>query len=127
MWPGDFSHSKRPKLPVSAPRIVSHALPGACLGHVSSRQTRREIKMNAVAEIQAMRVNTYDGTSPQEAVRFIRDKGAQIVDIRFTDLLGTWQHFSIPATHFTEDAFVDGLPFDGSSIRGFQSINESDM
>ena len=83
--------------------------------------------MNAVAEIQAMRVNTYDGTSPQEAVRFIRDNGAQIVDIRFTDLLGTWQHFSIPATHFTEDVFVDGLPFDGSSIRGFQAINESDM
>ena len=83
--------------------------------------------MNAVAEIQAMRVNTYDGTSPQEAVRFIRDNGAQIVDIRFTDLLGTWQHFSIPATHFTEEVFVDGLPFDGSSIRGFQAINESDM
>lgn len=83
--------------------------------------------MNAVAEIQAMRVNVYDGTSPQEAVRFVRDNGAQMVDIRFTDLLGTWQHFSIPATHFTEDAFVDGLPFDGSSIRGFQSINESDM
>jgi glutamine synthetase len=83
--------------------------------------------MNAVEEIQAMRVNTYEGSSPQEAVRFVRDNGAQMVDIRFTDLLGTWQHFSIPATHFTEDAFVDGLPFDGSSIRGFQSINESDM
>lgn len=64
---------------------------------------------------------------PKDAVAFVKDNDALIVDVRFTDLLGTWQHFSIPAAHFTEDAFEDGLPFDGSSIRGFQAINESDM
>lgn len=64
---------------------------------------------------------------PKDAVSFVKDNDALIVDVRFTDLLGTWQHFSIPATHFTEEAFEDGLPFDGSSIRGFQSIHESDM
>lgn len=64
---------------------------------------------------------------PKEAVQFIKDNGAQIVDIRFTDLFGTWQHFSIPAADFTEDVIEDGLGFDGSSIRGFQSIHESDM
>ena len=50
---------------------------------------------------------------PKDAVAFVKENDALIVDIRFTDLLGTWQHFSIPATHFTEDAFEDGLPFDG--------------
>ncbi len=54
-------------------------------------------------------------------------KGVQMVDLRFVDLPGTWQHFSIPATEFSEDIFEDGIGFDGSSIRGFQMIHESDM
>ena len=65
--------------------------------------------------------------SPKEAVKFVTENGAQFVDIRFTDLLGIWHHFSIPVNHFTEDKFEDGLAFDGSSIKGFQTINESDM
>jgi len=65
--------------------------------------------------------------TPKDAVNFATENDAQIVDIRFTDLLGTWQHFSIHVNHFTEDKFEDGLAFDGSSIRGFQAINESDM
>ena len=63
----------------------------------------------------------------KDAVRFVQENEAQIVDIRFTDLLGTWQHFSIPAGDFSTDMFDDGIGFDGSSIRGFQTINESDM
>ncbi len=51
----------------------------------------------------------------------------QMVDLRFTDLPGTWQHFSIPAGELTESLFEDGIGFDGSSIRGFQEIHESDM
>jgi len=51
----------------------------------------------------------------------------KIVDLRFTDLPGTWQHFSIPARELTEELFEDGIGFDGSSIRGFQEIHESDM
>src|SRR5439155_21806986 len=53
--------------------------------------------------------------------------GVQVVDLRFTDLPGTWQHFSIPLKELTEDLFAEGIGFDGSSIRGFQAINESDM
>jgi glutamine synthetase len=49
------------------------------------------------------------------------------VDLRFIDVPGTWQHFSMPVNAFEEDAFADGLGFDGSSVRGFQVINESDM
>lgn len=49
------------------------------------------------------------------------------VDIRFTDLPGAWQHFTIPVDQLTEGVFEDGLSFDGSSIRGFQEIQESDM
>jgi glutamine synthetase len=65
--------------------------------------------------------------TPKDAVAFVKENDAQIVDIRFTDLLGTWQHFSIAGVDFTEEVFENGLGFDGSSIRGFQSINESDM
>ena len=65
--------------------------------------------------------------SPKDAVNEVKKFEAQIVDIRFTDLFGMWHHFSIPAVDFTEELFEDGLGFDGSSIRGFQSINESDM
>lgn len=65
--------------------------------------------------------------SPKEAVQFVTENGAQFVDIRFTDLIGVWQHFSVPVNHFNEDKFEDGFAFDGSSIKGFQTINESDM
>ena len=51
----------------------------------------------------------------------------EIVDLKFIDMPGLWQHFSIPAAELTEELFEDGIGFDGSSIRGFQAINESDM
>jgi len=54
-------------------------------------------------------------------------KEVQMVDLRFTDLPGIWQHFSIPARELTEELFEEGIGFDGSSIRGFQEIHESDM
>ncbi len=54
-------------------------------------------------------------------------KNVKIVDLRFVDLPGTWQHFSIPAHRLNTELFEDGIPFDGSSIRGFQEIHESDM
>jgi glutamine synthetase len=66
-------------------------------------------------------------TSPADVIRRAKEAGVQIVDVRFTDLPGTWQHFSIPLKELEEDTFKDGLGFDGSSIRGFQAINESDM
>ena len=52
--------------------------------------------------------------------------GIKMVDLRFVDLPGTWQHFSIPASELTESLFEDGIGFDGSSIRGFQEIHESE-
>ena len=62
-----------------------------------------------------------------EVVQLTKDEGVEIVDIRFCDLPGLMQHFSVPAHELTEDVFVEGLGFDGSSIRGFQEIQESDM
>ena len=50
-----------------------------------------------------------------------------MVDLRFTDMPGTWQHFSIPVRQLDADLFADGIGFDGSSIRGFKEIHESDM
>src|SRR5215207_785042 len=66
-------------------------------------------------------------TSPDEVAAYIRDNDVEYVDVRFCDLPGVMQHFTIPASTFGEDTFSDGLGFDGSSIRGFQAINESDM
>ena len=65
--------------------------------------------------------------TPSEVVAFAKKKEVKIVDFKFTDLPGMWQHFSIPASKLEEDLFEEGIGFDGSSIRGFQAINESDM
>ena len=62
-----------------------------------------------------------------EVLRFIKDEDVQFVDVRFCDLPGVMQHFNVPAQSVDEDIFTDGVGFDGSSIRGFQAINESDM
>ena len=65
--------------------------------------------------------------TPSDVVALAKEKEVKIVDFKFMDLPGMWQHFSIPATELKEDMFEEGLGFDGSSIRGFQAINESDM
>src|SRR5437879_727403 len=66
-------------------------------------------------------------TSPKEAIAFARQAGVKMVDVKFVGLPGSWQHFSFPVGEFEEDQFSEGLGFDGSSIRGFQKIHESDM
>src|SRR5262245_11011438 len=65
--------------------------------------------------------------SAKDAIKLANEQGDKIVVIRFIDLPGMWQHFSIPASELTEDLFEEGIGFDGSSIRGFQTIDESDM
>ncbi len=62
-----------------------------------------------------------------DALKLVKDSGAAVVDLRFCDLPGLMQHFSMPAHELTEDVFTEGSGFDGSSIRGFQEIQESDM
>ena len=65
--------------------------------------------------------------TPAEVLRLCRENDVKAVDLRFVDLLGTWHHTTIPVKKLDEDVFEDGLGFDGSSIRGWQAINESDM
>ncbi|MGB3728431.1 MAG: type I glutamate--ammonia ligase, partial [Thermodesulfobacteriota bacterium] len=64
---------------------------------------------------------------PADVVKMIKDNGVLIVDFRFLDFIGMWQHFSISVKEFSASMFEEGLGFDGSSIRGWQSINASDM
>ena len=66
-------------------------------------------------------------SSSDEILSFIKNEGVEFVDVRFTDLPGVQQHFNVPASGFTQDAFTDGLMFDGSSIRGFAAIHKSDL
>ena len=63
----------------------------------------------------------------REVLEFVKKHKVQIVDLKFVDLIGTWQHFSIPTSELTEDLFRDGSGLDGSSIRGWKAINNSDM
>jgi len=65
--------------------------------------------------------------TPRELVNFIQKEKVEVVDLRFMDFPGLWQHFSVPAREMKEETFEKGLGFDGSSIRGWQAINESDM
>ena len=65
--------------------------------------------------------------NPKELLKFVNDEGIKMIDLRFVDLPGLWQHFSIISKEVDEDMFEEGVGFDGSSIRGFQEIQESDM
>ena len=67
------------------------------------------------------------GLTPKDVVAKIRDEKIRAIDIRFSDLLGQWQHFTLPANMVDEASFTDGFGFDGSSIRGWKAIDESDM
>ena len=66
-------------------------------------------------------------STPQGVIQYAKENQVRIVDYRFIDMPGSWQHFSVPMEDLEEDVFEDGVGFDGSSIRGFQKIHESDM
>ena len=63
----------------------------------------------------------------KEIIELCKKNGAAMIDLKFVDLPGTWQHFTVPLDQFDEKVFAEGVGFDGSSIRGFKAINESDM
>ena len=63
----------------------------------------------------------------REVLEYAKKNKVQVVDMKFIDLIGTWQHFTIPSSELTEDLFKDGSGLDGSSIRGWKAINNSDM
>ena len=66
-------------------------------------------------------------STPDEVIDYAEKRGLRIVDYKFTDLLGRWHHFSMPIHHLDRSVFDEGLGFDGSSIRAFQTIHQSDM
>src|SRR5438067_3156609 len=66
-------------------------------------------------------------STPKSVLDMAKKTGARMVDIKFVDTFGTWQHFSCPIRELTEDVFTEGYGFDGSSIRGWKSIEASDM
>ena len=81
-----------------------------------------------MSELESKRyIEAGTDASPEAALEFADSVAAKIVDLKFTDLLGTWQHVSRSMSSFSADDFDEGLGFDGSSIRGWQGIAESDM
>src|SRR5437868_8184863 len=102
-------------------------------------------RQTAVSRIEASRISACNGgnvsmaidqgvrskretrADAQSVIDLAHKQGLKIVDLKFIDLIGTWQHFSIPVQELTKGLFSEGIGFDGSSIRGFQQIHESDM
>src|SRR6188474_2739423 len=78
-------------------------------------------------EIDKPRGRTVQCEGPEELIELAQKQGIDMVDLKFTDLPGTWQHMQMPLEALEADAFTAGIGFDGSSIRGFQTIDESDM
>src|SRR5215217_6165893 len=74
-----------------------------------------------------MQVSADAAPTPDDVVAFANEHQVALVDLKFTDLPGTWQHFAVAARELGEGLLTEGAGFDGSSIRGFQEINESDM
>ena len=65
--------------------------------------------------------------TPEKVLAMAKENSVKVVDLRFMDFPGMWQHFTVPISELTEESFEDGFGFDGSSIRGWQPINASDM
>ena len=65
--------------------------------------------------------------SPQDVLSQIKDEGIELIDLKFTDIHGKWQHLTLTSDMIEEESFTEGLAFDGSSIRGWKAINASDM
>ncbi len=66
-------------------------------------------------------------STPKQVLELAKTAGAKMVDVKFVDTFGTWQHFSVPVAELTAEVFEEGFGFDGSSIRGWKSIEASDM
>src|SRR5438132_5987797 len=114
----------RPPPKAGAEATEPHDSPGV-VGLFSWTSVRR----TTVSEIEIKHYLEANGTKPhpREALEWAGETRAAMVDLKFCDLLGTWQHVSLPISAFDESAFDEGLGFDGSSIRGWQGISESDM
>ena len=65
--------------------------------------------------------------TPSDVLKLVKERNCRVVDLKFMDFIGTWQHLQFPIHNLTEAAFEDGIPFDGSSIRAWQTIEASDM
>jgi glutamine synthetase len=87
----------------------------------------RTVQAAPPLELSVQRYVDVEDASVHDVLRLAQEHGVRMVDLKFTDLPGTWQHFGISINELGPEAFEEGLGFDGSSIRGFQAINESDM
>src|SRR5207244_1903471 len=85
-------------------------------------RTRSELSSTRNPTIQAGSI-----MKPKEVVEFAKANDVKFIDLKFIDFPGTWQHTQLPVARLEESMFEDGIAFDGSSIRGWQPINASDM
>src|SRR4030043_2423795 len=90
-----------------------------CLIYCSNKVSMNENKKKSVRRRSVM--------TPKEFFEFAKKNNAKMADLKFTDLLGTWQHCTFPVEFLDEGAFKEGLGFDGSSIRGWKALHQAGM
>lgn len=90
-------------------------------------ETETAVTYNGTEPLTVQRFANQHEVEPKHVLAMAREQGVRMVDLKFTDVPGTWQHTSLSIQALDEAAFAEGLGFDGSSIRGFQEISESDM
>ena len=93
---------------------------------------KKTVKVKEVKTKNPLYNGAFDEKAARDVLKFVKENNIQIIDLKFNDLPGLWQHFSIPASDCWSwmkypFIWVEGIGFDGSSIRGFQKIQESDM
>src|SRR5690606_29829847 len=117
----EIAHARNTSETLETPSGNARALTSGARNHpVNADRCTRAVATPGAKEMRMF-------SNPDELLKFVKDEGVEFIDVRFCDLPGVMQHFNVPVKAFDADAIADGLMFDGSSIRGFQAIHESDM
>src|SRR6516162_214044 len=109
----------------SSEQVAQERLAG--LAAPARHHRERRSAVNALTPTERRMPMSYNCKTPNDVIKVIKNDKIEMIDLRFTDLPGLWQHFSVPPRALDANSFSDGVGFDGSSIRGFQEIQESDM
>src|SRR5512139_3662035 len=91
------------------------------------RKARRSATSRTQTRNSGRTTRRSNSMTPKDVIKFMKERKATTVDLKFNDFLGIWQHFTIPVSEMDESIFEEGSGFDGSSIRGWQPIHASDM
>src|SRR4029453_13822197 len=110
-------------------QAVGHGLAGEGVrrnvGETQESRRSNRVRLRSRQSLPSLGVRMF--STAEDLLGYVKDEGVEFIDVRFCDLPGIMQHFTVPVSSFGPEVFEEGLMFDGSSVRGFQQIHESDM